>query len=126
MRVAKNVLVFFIGAVGYALIEIAWRGFTHPTMIVAGGVCFLAFSLIAERMKHLPLLIKAFSAAVAVTAVELAFGVVFNLGFGMKVWNYANMPLNFLGQICPTFSLLWCGIALLFIPIAERINKAFI
>ena len=126
MRVAKNVLVFFIGAVGYALIEIAWRGFTHPTMIVAGGVCFLAFSLIAERMKPLPLLIKAFSAAVAVTAVELVFGIVFNLGFGMKVWNYANMPLNFLGQICPTFSLLWCGIALLFIPIAERINKAFI
>lgn len=126
MRVAKNVLVFFIGAVGYALIEILWRGFTHPTMIVAGGVCFLAFSLIAERMNHLPLLIKAFSAAFAVTAVELVFGIVFNLGFGMKVWNYANMPLNFLGQICPTFSLLWCGIALLFIPIAERINKVFI
>lgn len=126
MRVAKNVLVFFIGAVGYALIEILWRGFTHPTMIVAGGVCFLAFSLIAERMKQLPLLIKAFSAAFAVTAVELVFGIVFNLGFGMKVWNYTNMPLNFLGQICPTFSLLWCGIALLFIPIAERINKVFI
>lgn len=126
MRGAKNVLVFMIGAVGYALIEIIWRGYTHPTMIVAGGVCFLAFSCIAERMNGMPLLIKAFFAALAVTAVELTFGLVFNLGLGMNVWNYSAMPLNFLGQICPTFSLLWCGIAVIFIPVSERINRLFI
>ena len=126
MRRAKNVLVFFIGAVGYALIEIIWRGFTHPTMIIAGGLCFLAFSYIAERMRGLPLLIKAFSAAIAVTAVELSFGLIFNLGFGMKIWDYSAMPLNLLGQICPTFSLIWCALGLIFIPIAERINRVFV
>ena len=126
MRISKNVLVFLFGAVGYALIEIIWRGYTHPTMIVAGGVCFLAFSYIAEKMSSLPLLIKAFCASLAVTATELIFGLIFNIGFKMNVWNYSAMPLNFLGQICPTFSLLWCGIALVFLPLSERINELFI
>ena len=125
MRTAKFVLVFLIGAVGYALIEIIWRGYTHPTMIAAGGICFLVFSLIAERMRSLPLLIKAVTAAISVTAVELIFGLVFNVGLGMRVWDYSNMPLNLLGQICPTFSLLWCGLSLVFLPFADRINSAF-
>ena len=125
MRTAKFVLVFLIGAVGYALIEIIWRGYTHPTMIAAGGICFLVFSLIAERMRSLPLLIKAVTAAISVTAVELIFGLVFNVGLGMRVWDYSNMPLNLLGQICPTFSLLWCGLSLVFLPCADRINSAF-
>ena len=125
MRTAKFVLVFLIGAVGYALIEIIWRGYTHPTMIAAGGICFLVFSLIAERMRSLPLLIKAVTAAISVTAVELIFGLVFNVGLGMRVWDYSNMPLNLLGQICPTFSLLWCGLSLVFLPFADKINAAF-
>ena len=126
MRQAKNVLIFFIGAVGYALIEIIWRGHTHPSMMLAGGFSFLAFSYISEKMVTTPLLIKAFLAAIVVTALELVFGLIFNIGFGMNVWNYSTMPLNFLGQICPTFSLLWCGIAMLFLPVSERINRVFI
>ena len=126
MRISKDILVFLVGGVGYALLEIIWRGYTHPTMIAAGGICFLAFSYIAEKLKSLPLLIKAFCAAIFVTALELVFGLVFNLGLGMNVWNYSAMPLNLFGQICPTFTLLWCGIALIFIPLAQRINSAFI
>ena len=126
MHTAKNVMVFFIGAVGYAMIEIMWRGFTHPTMILAGGLCFLTFSFVAEKMRKMPLLVKAFCAALAVTAVELSFGLIFNLGFGMEVWDYSKMPLNLFGQICPTFSLIWCCLGLIFIPIAEKINGLFI
>ena len=126
MRFAKDVLAFLIGAVGYALLELLWRGRTHPTMIVAGGICFLAFSYIGEWLYGFPLLVKAFCAALAVTAVELIFGVIFNLALGMNVWNYGSMPLNLLGQICPTFSLVWCAIAMLFVPLAERVNKVFI
>ena len=125
MRTAKYILIFLIGAVGYALIEIIWRGYTHPTMIAAGGISFLAFSVIAEKMGSLPLLIKAVTAAAAVTAIELIFGLVFNLGLGMRVWDYSHMPLNLLGQICPTFSLLWCGLSLVFLPFADKINAAF-
>ena len=29
---------FLIGAVGYPLLELAWRGHTHPSMALAGGM----------------------------------------------------------------------------------------
>ena len=126
MRIAKNILVSLIGGVGYGMIEILFRGFTHPTMLFAGGLCFLAFSIISERMKSLPLLIKAFTAAMATTAIEFVFGLIFNIIFRMDVWSYSDMPLNLFGQVCPTFTLLWCGIALVFLPLADRINRTFV
>ena len=47
-RIKKYALLFLIGAVGYASIEIIWRGRTHWSMIIAGGLCFILFSLVAE------------------------------------------------------------------------------
>lgn len=125
MRKFKVVTFFLIGGVGYAVIELLWRGRTHPTMIVAGGLCFLLFSIIAEKLSHLPRLICAFLGALGVTAIELVFGIVFNIIFKMHVWDYSSSPLNFLGQICPLYSLLWVGLSLFAIPLAERINRLF-
>ena len=72
MKEFKRYAVFFIiGAVGYGLIEIWWRGYTHWSMLIAGGICFSLFSKIAEKMKRIPLIVKAIVCALAVTAVEL-------------------------------------------------------
>ena len=126
MKSIKKYTVFFIvGAVGYGALELLWRGYTHPTMLIAGGICFMIFSLIADRFYTIPLIIKATLAAVSVTAVELIFGLVFNLGFGLGVWDYTDRPLNLFGQICLPFSLLWCALGIVFIPIAEAINEKF-
>lgn len=121
--IKKYVLFFAVGGVGYGLLELLWRGHTHPTMILAGGICFIIFSLIAERLYTLPLLIKAALAAVAVTAVELVFGLIFNLGLGLGVWDYTDRPLNLLGQICAPFTLLWLALGIIFVPIANVLNK---
>jgi uncharacterized membrane protein len=43
----------------------------------------------------------------------------------MDIWDYSDMPLNILGQICPIFSLLWVVIALAFLPLADVLNKDF-
>ena len=45
--------------------------------------------------------------AAIVSAVELAFGLVFNVRLGMNVWDYSTVPFNFMGQICLRFSLIW-------------------
>ena len=121
----KNTVFFSIGGVGYAVIEILWRGRTHWTMVIAGGVCFVIFSRIAEKFKRSPLVIKAMIAALGVTLIELLFGVVFNIIFGMGVWDYSSNRFNILGQICPLFSLLWALLALVFVPIAEALNGRF-
>ena len=119
----KYAIFFATGAVGYAAIEVIWRGHTHWTMVIAGGVCFIVFSLVEEFFSERGILFKAMLCALGVTAVEFIFGVVFNLIFGMGIWDYSNMPLNILGQICPVFSLMWAGIAIAFLPLARVINQ---
>ena len=125
-KIAKKYsLCFILGAIGYAAIEVIWRGYTHWSMMIAGGVCFIIFSLVAERFREKNLLIKAAVCALGVTAVEFVFGVVFNIIFKMRVWDYSGMPFNILGQVCPLFTLLWAGIAIAFLPLAEVINENY-
>lgn len=124
-RVKKYALCFLLGAVGYSAIEVIWRGYTHWTMMIAGGVCFIIFSVVEERLRDRGLPLKAAVCGLGVTAVEFIFGVLFNLIFKMNVWDYSNMPFNIWGQICPIFTLLWAGVAIAFLPLAEVINKDY-
>ena len=121
--IKRTALIFTIGAIGYGAIELLWRGHTHPTMMLAGGISFLTFSFIAKAMLRLPLIVKAVTAAFAVTVIELIFGLILNVWLKMGIWDYSAIPLNLLGQICPLFSLFWCGLAFLFIPLAAKFNK---
>ena len=124
--IKKYGLLFILGAVGYAAIEIIWRGRTHWSMMIAGGLCFILFSMVAEMLNGKNLLLKAAVCAVGVTAIEFIFGVVFNIWLKMGVWDYSNVPFNVMGQICPMFSILWVGVAIAFLPLADAINKSYV
>ena len=124
-HIKKYSLLFILGAVGYAAMETIWRGHTHWSMMIAGGLCFILFSLAAEALRGRSILLRAVTCAVGVTAIEFIFGVVFNIYLGMGVWDYSHVPFNIMGQICPMFSLLWAGIAIAFLPLADAINKSY-
>ena len=126
MRVIKKYGLFFvIGAIGYAAVEIIWRGYTHWSMMIAGGLCFIMFSLVSRLFKGRSILLKASVCALGITAIEFIFGLIFNLWLRMDIWDYSDMPFNLLGQICPSFTILWAGIALAFLPLAEVLNLDF-
>ena len=95
-------------------------------MMLAGGLSFLSFSYIAKRFKDAPLLAKAILASLTVTLIELVFGLVCNVWLKMGVWDYSSLPFNFLGQICPLFSFFWCVLALVFIPLADKMNEKLV
>ncbi len=117
-------MFFAIGSVGYALLELVWRGRTHWSMMLAGGICFVLFSHIAERFSERGIVAKAILCSVCVTVVELVFGLVFNILLKLDVWDYSRLPFNLFGQVCLYYSLLWCGLGFLFIPVAERLNTS--
>lgn len=125
-KLKKNTVFFSVGAIGYGLIEILWRGHTHWAMLIAGGICFMIFSTIAKDFGHMPLFFKACLCAVAVTTVEIIFGFLFNMVLGIKIWDYSNQPYNFMGQICLFYSFLWGVLGFIFIPLADYINKKFL
>ena len=99
--------VFAAGACLYSLIEILWRGHTHWTMAVAGGVCLALIHAVNERHRDLGLLARCGLSSFLITAVEFAAGWILNVRLGMAVWDYSDKALNVMGQICPEYWAYW-------------------
>lgn len=108
----KKVLYYFIlfgmGAFGYGLIEIMWRGYTHPSMALAGGIGMPILSVIEQKFKNLKFVYRCISGGLTILSIEFMFGFIFNVWLGMHVWDYSTVPLNFKGQICFLYFTLWC------------------
>ncbi len=110
-----------LGGIGYGLLEIAYRGFTHYSMIIAGGICFCILVSLSKSKKNLLLLCV--GGGIAITAVEFIFGAVFNLWLGMEVWDYSKEKLNLLGQICVRFTVQWCALSAVVLSIARLVRS---
>lgn len=108
----NKLLLFCIGAAGYCGIEISTRGYSHWTMALTGGICFLGILAIAQQCAQRPLWMQALLGSVLVTGAELAVGLVINIWLGWQVWSYADRAMNVWGQICPLYTFYWFWLSL--------------
>ena len=99
-----------LGGIGYPLLEMVWRGRTHPAMALAGAVC-LPFLRVCARIP-LPRPVRALVGAAGIVGVEAAVGMGCNRDY--RIWDYRRLPCNFRGQICANYACLWYGLALVF------------
>lgn len=113
-KTLKYLSIAAVGGLAYNFLEIVWRGYTHISMTVAGGVCLVLIYIVNERFPSSPLIIKSLAGAVIITAVEFISGYIVNIKMGLAVWNYSDRQFHFMGQICLLYSVLWF---LLCIPI---------
>ena len=98
----KYLFLFNIGGLLYILIELIWRGRSHWTMFLLGGICFVFLGLINEVIPwQMPLWQQILIGAVGITTLEFLTGCIVNLWLGWGVWDYGGLPGNLLGQICP-------------------------
>ena len=100
-------ILFALGAVGYYFIEIAFRGFSHWSMALCGGICLCSVYAANRKLGHRALVFRALIGALIITAIEFLAGCILNLYLGWNIWNYSNFPINLAGQITPLFSALW-------------------
>lgn len=101
-------ILFVIGGLIYILIELLWRGYSHWTMFIVGGICFVSIGLINEIFTfEMALFHQMTISSIIVTVIEFISGCVINLYFKLHVWDYSNLPFNILGQICLPFMMLW-------------------
>ena len=114
--------IFICGAIGYGSLELLWRGHTHWSMLLLGGLCLYLIYLISTRMKD-ALWKKLFMCTAVVTALEFTVGCIVNLHFGWKVWDYSTLPLNLMGQICPAFSIMWLALSLPCIYVCRFLHR---
>lgn len=110
MRIWKLSFLFYLGGMCYAGLELLWRGFTHWSMFVLGGVCFVLVGNLKRLCSRIPLPLLMTEAALLITVLELLCGLLVNRSY--RVWDYRHLPMNFLGQICLPFTLLWIPLSL--------------
>ena len=108
MRFWKQTVLFYMGGSAYMILEFLWRGKSHYSMFLLGGVCFLIIGRLGQK---LPLAVRLILNSGVITALELVTGLIVNRNY--SVWDYRTAPFNFLGQICLPFSLLWIPVSLL-------------
>ena len=102
---------FLTGSLLYPMIEIGWRGRTHPAMALAGGVSLSMLHALERMQKNRPLWRQALLGGLCITGVEYAFGLLFNRKY--QIWDYRRAPMNVRGQICAPYTLAWCGLSAL-------------
>lgn len=109
----KYLFLFITGGLFYNLLEMAFRGWSHWTMFILGGICFICLGLINEIIPwEMPLWKQVLVGAGIITTLEFATGCIVNLWLGWQVWDYSQMPGNVLGQVCPQFFVLWVPVSL--------------
>lgn len=118
-----SMLLWFWGGTVYFLMEVAFKTLTgHPeriswTMLVVAILLTVPVERCGAQLPwDCPLWLQALCCAALVTAVELVAGCVINLWLDLDVWDYTDLPGNFLGQICPQYSAVWWVLCLAFIP----------
>ncbi|WP_367926218.1 hypothetical protein [uncultured Ruthenibacterium sp.] len=124
----KQTAIFSTGAIGYSLIEILARGYTHWTMTILGGLCLLGLYSIAVHLGT-NIFFQAAAGMWLITAAEFATGVIVNLLLDWQVWDYSAEPANLLGQICLRYCFYWfclCFLWFLAIRIMRRIQSTVI
>ena len=116
-------ILFCVGGSIYILFEMGFRGYSHWTMFIVGGLCFLCIGAINNRIGwDFPVEYQCFIGAVIVTIIEFISGYIINIKLGWDVWDYSNMPLNIMGQICLPFTILWIFISFIAILVDDQVR----
>ncbi len=108
----KKMIIYIVkmlfGGGIYFLMELLYRGYSHWTMFVLGGICFMFCGLVHQISGgRISVWQEMVWCMIIITTLEFACGIIVNGVYGLSVWDYSRMPLQVLGQICVPFMFIW-------------------
>lgn len=119
----KHLFLFIIGGATYFGIEILYRGHSHYSMFILGGVCFIIIGLMNEIWNWDAYIEKQIGVSLLIVLIlEFIAGCILNIWLNLGIWDYSNQPLNIMGQVCIGFALLWIPIILVAIILDDYIR----
>ena len=123
----KSILKYFIlgwfGGSTYCSLEVIFRGRSHWSMVVLAFILFLLIGSLNNLFPwEMSLAKQGAIGACIVTVLEFITGCIVNIWLGWNVWDYSNMPLNILGQVCLPFSLLWILLSIVCIIVDDYLR----
>lgn len=125
-KIYKYLFLLWFGGATYCTLEVLWRGYSHWTMFILSGVLFVIIGLLNEIWSwDTSLLVQAIVATFIATMAEFICGCIVNIYLGWGVWDYSDLPLNFMGQICLEFTALWFLVSIIAIILDDTIRWKF-
>ena len=122
-RFMKYTFLFLSGGFAYGAVEIFFRGYSHISMFIAGGICFILIGLLNEVYSwHMSVLSQMVISSLIITVVEFVSGIIVNVWLKLNIWDYSNMPYNFMGQICLLYTNIWFFLSLLAILLDDYLR----
>lgn len=106
-HILKYLFLFLVGGICYFGIEILARGFSHWTMIVVGGICFVLIGLLNEKTPKISLIKQMIYSTILITVIEFISGCFLNIWLKLNIWDYSENAFNLLGQICLSHTIYW-------------------
>ena len=122
--IIKNIILFAVGYCVYIAIEVIYRGFSYPLMGLCGGLALMIMDKINDYISwDIDIIIQGSIGSIIITFFELIIGEIsLHTDFLPIMWDYSNVLLNFDGVICLPFSLIWIGLSIIGILVADTIN----
>ena len=112
-KIFKYIILLIYGGVIYYFIELIYRGFSHQSMILVGGICFVFIGLSNERYTYEMSLVKQMIiSSIIVTVIEFVAGLILNVWLKLYIWDYSKLSFNLLGQISLQTSVMWFFLSL--------------
>lgn len=102
----------------YMGMEVWHHKTSHRSMGLIGGLCFLVGGVLDDLFPKWSVRKTSIVLAVIITVLELTAGLIWNKKH--KIWDYREMPLNYKGQVCVTFFLIWL---IIFGPLIQWIDN---
>lgn len=119
----KYTFLFLTGGFAYGTIEIIGRGYSHISMFIAGGICFILIGLLNEKYSwNMALLSQMVISAIIITTIEFVTGLIVNVWLKLNVWDYSSKPYNIMGQICLLYTNFWFLLSLLAILLDDYLR----
>lgn len=105
----KDLLLIFIMGALYMVLEGIWRGWTHISMLVVGGLAAFFIGRLNEHPQFYDKKMwqECLIGTLIILILEFTSGMILNVWLGLGIWNYSSEPFNLLGQICLPYALLW-------------------
>ncbi len=130
MPIEKEPVSFYVwegafGGILYGLIEMIYRGYTHFSMLLLGGICLVGMGWIGSATRALPRVVSMLLCTLLVLTLELGCGLLVNGILGLNVWDYSDEAFSLWGQICPKYGIFWFFLSLPALKIAHALKRVW-
>ena len=111
---SENLFLWALGGSLYYGFEVFFRGCSHWSMFVLGGICllFCAKQGLWTGWRE-PLWKQVLWCTIFVTAAEFITGMIVNQWLGWNVWDYTGRKWQLFGQICLPFTIIFSALCVI-------------